>query len=270
MSIGMKPTLKPCRIAIYPEKNENKAMLIQSEVVDLNTPTGVMRTYVHRPAHTKKVPAILFYSEIFHQTGPIERAAKMMAGQGYAVLVSEVFHELNPIGTVLGYDDAGRDKGNADKAAKDVQAYDSDNRAMIEFLKQQDWYAGSLGAMGFCIGGHLAFRAALQPEVQATACFYATDLHTQIIPNQPNQHSMDRLSDIKGELLMIWGKQDNHIPTAGRMQVYQALTDANLSFSWHEFNGQHAFMRDEGERYDPQLAMTGYQLATQLFSNVLK
>ena len=270
MSIGMKPTLKPCRIAIYPEKNENKAMLIQSEVVDLNTPTGVMRTYVHRRAHTKKVPAILFYSEIFHQTGPIERAAKMMAGQGYAVLVSEVFHELNPIGTVLGYDDAGRDKGNADKAAKDVQAYDSDNRAMIEFLKQQDWYAGSLGAMGFCIGGHLAFRAALQPEVQATACFYATDLHTQIIPNQPNQHSMDRLSDIKGELLMIWGKQDNHIPTAGRMQVYQKLSDANLSFSWHEFNGQHAFMRDEGERYDPQLAMTGYQLATQLFSNVLK
>lgn len=270
MSIGMKPTLKPCRIVIYLEKNENKAMLIQSEVVDLNTPTGVMRTYVHRPAHTKKVPAILFYSEIFHQTGPIERAAKMMAGQGYAVLVSEVFHELNPIGTVLGYDDAGRDKGNADKAAKDVQAYDSDNRAMIEFLKQQDWYAGSLGAMGFCIGGHLAFRAALQPEVQATACFYATDLHTQIIPNQPNQHSMDRLSDIKGELLMIWGKQDNHIPTAGRMQVYQKLTDANLSFSWHEFNGQHAFMRDEGERYDPQLAMTGYQLATQLFSNVLK
>ena len=55
-------------------------MLIQSEVVDLNTPTGVMRTYIHRPAHDKKVPAILFYSEIFHQTGPIERAAKMMAG----------------------------------------------------------------------------------------------------------------------------------------------------------------------------------------------
>lgn len=245
-------------------------MLIQSEVVDLNTPTGVMRTYIHRPVHDKKVPAILFYSEIFHQTGPIERAAKIMAGQGYAVLVPEVFHELNPIGTVLGYDDAGRDKGNADKAAKDVQGYDSDNRAMIEFLKEQDWYTGNVGAMGFCIGGHLAFRAALQPEVQATACFYATDLHTNIIPNQPNQHSMDRLSDIQGELMMIWGKQDNHIPTAGRLAVYQKLNDAGLRFTWHEFNGQHAFMRDEGERYDPQLAMTGYQLATQLFCNTLK
>ena len=95
-------------------------MLIQSHIADLSTPTGVMRTYIHRPIDTsiaaRKVPAVLFYSEIFQQTGPIERAARFMAGQGYAVLVPEVFHELNPIGTVLGYDDAGRDKGIADKA----------------------------------------------------------------------------------------------------------------------------------------------------------
>ncbi len=244
-------------------------MNIQSHFVDLPTPTGVMRTYIHRPVAAGSYPAILFYSEIFQQTGPIERAAKIMAGHGYAVLVPEVFHELNPIGTVLAYDDAGRDKGNADKAAKDVQGYDTDNAAMIAWVAQQDWCNGKIGAMGFCIGGHLAFRAALQPEVAATACFYATDLHTSVIPNQPGQHSMERLTDIKGELMMIWGKQDNHIPTAGRAEVYQKLTAANLSFTWHEFNGQHAFMRDEGERYDPQLAMTGYRLALDLFARKL-
>lgn len=244
-------------------------MLTQSHIVDLVTKTGVMRTYVHRPLSDKPLPAILFYSEIFQQTGPIERAARFMAGQGYAVLVPEVFHEMNPIGTVLGYDDAGREKGNADKAAKDVQGYDSDNRAAIEYLQTQAWFNGNLGAMGFCIGGHLAFRAALQPEVKATACFYATDLHTNIIPNKPGQHSMERLADIKGELMMIWGKQDNHIPTAGRLLVYQKLLDANLNFTWHEFNGQHAFMRDEGERYDAQLEMIGYQLALQMFARVL-
>lgn len=245
-------------------------MLIQSHVVDLNTPTGVMRTYVHRPAHDKKVPAILFYSEIFQQTGPIERAARFMAGQGYAVLVPEVFHELNPIGTVLGYDNAGRDKGNADKSAKDVQAYDTDNRAMIDYLASQSWYDGNLGAMGYCIGGHLAFRAALQPEVKATACFYATDLHTTIIPNKPNQHSMDRINEIKGELLMIWGKQDPHIPGDKRAELYKRFAEIpGLNYTWHEFNGQHAFMRDEGERYDPQLALTCYQLAIQMFGRTL-
>jgi carboxymethylenebutenolidase len=240
-------------------------MNLQSHFVDIKTPTGVMRTYIHRPVAEGSFPVILFYSEIFQQTGPIERAAKIMAGHGYAVLVPEVFHELNPIGTVLAYDDAGRDKGNADKSAKDVQGYDSDNAAMIAYAKQQPWCNGKIGAMGFCIGGHLAFRAALQPEVAATACFYATDLHTNVIPNKAGQHSMERLADIKGELMMVWGKQDNHIPTSGRADVYQKLTAADLTFTWHEFNAQHAFMRDEGERYDPQIAMTGYQLALDMF-----
>lgn len=244
-------------------------MKVLSHIADLDTPTGVMRTYIHRPDREGKYPVILFYSEIFQQTGPIERAAKIMASHGYVVLVPEVFHELNPIGTVLGYDDAGRDKGNADKAAKDVQGYDTDNQALIAFAKTQKWYNGNIGAMGFCIGGHLAFRAALHPEVKGTACFYATDLHADTIPNKPNQHSMDRLADISGELLMVWGRQDPHVPTAGRTLVYEKLTAADLTFTWHEFNAPHAFMRDEGDRYDPQTAMIGYQLALNLFSRTL-
>tara|TARA_R110002111_G_scaffold104641_3_gene162609 strand:- start:70 stop:813 length:744 start_codon:yes stop_codon:yes gene_type:complete len=247
-------------------------MKIQSHIADLETPTGVMRTYIHRPVDDGPYPTILFYSEIFQQTGPIERAAKLIASHGYAVLVPEVFHELNPIGTVLGYDDAGREKGNADKHTKDVQGYDSDNVALINFAKQQDWCNGHIGAMGFCIGGHLAFRAALQPDVKGTACFYATDLHIQVIPNAPGQHSMERLADIKGELLMIWGKQDNHVPKAGLSKVYTELNATDITFTWHEFNAQHAFMRDEEDdgRYDGQTAQLGYQLALNLFSRTLR
>ena len=244
-------------------------MNVQSEITDLNTPTGTMRTYIHRPVNDTKYPAILFYSEIFQQTGPIERAAKIIASHGYVVLVPEVFHELNPIGTILGYDDAGRDKGNADKTAKDVQNYDSDNAAMIAFIKQQSWYNGNIGAMGFCIGGHLAFRAALQPEVKGTACFYATDLNGKLIPNKPGQHSMDRLSDITGELLMIWGRQDPYIPTQDRADIQAKLNAAHLNFTWHEFNAKHAFMRDGDDRYDAQTASLCYQLALNLFSRTL-
>jgi carboxymethylenebutenolidase len=244
-------------------------MIIQSDFIDLDTPTGSMRTYIHRPSKAGKFPVILFYSEIFQQTGPIERAAKIIASHGYAVLVPEVFHELNPIGTVLAYDDAGRDKGNADKSAKDVESYDSDNQSMIDWAKKQTWFNGHIGAMGFCIGGHLAFRAALNAAVKSTACFYATDLHTNTIPNKIGQHSIDRLKDIKGELLMIWGKQDSHIPTVARMQIHQKLLETDIVFSWHEFNGQHAFMRDEGERFDAELATLGYQLSLRLFSRTL-
>lgn len=244
-------------------------MKITSSITDINTPTGVMRTYIHQPAGDKKYPSILFYSEIFQQTDPIASAARIMASHGYVVLVPEVFHELNPIGTVLGYDEAGRNKGNADKERKDVQGYDTDNVAMINFAKQQPWFDGNIGAMGFCIGGHLAFRAALQPDVKAAACFYATDLNGKLIPNQPGQHSMDRLNEIKGELLMIWGRQDPYIPTKDRADIQAKLNAANITFTWHEFNALHAFMRDGDARYDAQTAMIGYQLALNLFSRNL-
>jgi len=244
-------------------------MILQSDFIDLDTPTGVMRTYVHKPTEPGRYPAILFYSEIFQQTGPIERAAKIIASHGYTVLVPEVFHEHNPIGTILEYDDAGRDKGNADKSAKNVEGYDSDNQSMIDWIKKQEWFNGHIGAMGFCIGGHLAFRAALNPAVRSTACFYATDLHTSTIPNEPKQHSMERLKDIKGELLMIWGKHDTHIPSTARMEIHKKLLDSDIVFGWHEFNGQHAFMRDEGDRYDAELASLGYQISLRMFSRTL-
>ena len=244
-------------------------MNVLSHCADIATPTGIMRTYIHRPVPTGLYPAVLFYSEIFQQTSPIERAAKIIASHGYAVLVPEIFHELNPIGTVLGYDDAGRIKGNQDKTQKDVQSYDSDNLSMIAFAKAQDWCNGHIGAMGFCIGGHLAFRAALQAEVKSAACFYATDLGTRLIPCAEGQHSMEQLANIHGELLMIWGRQDPYVPDAARATIHHALSQANCLFTWHEFNAKHAFMRDEDERYDAESATIAYQLALGLFRRTL-
>ncbi len=79
-------------------------------VVDLDTATGPMRTYVFRPAAEGRYPGVVFYSEIFQVTGPIRRTAAMIAGHGYVVAVPEVYHELEPAGTVLAYDQAGADK----------------------------------------------------------------------------------------------------------------------------------------------------------------
>lgn len=244
-------------------------MLIQNHQIDLETATGTMRCYVYRPKNDdspdKKYPAILLYSEIFQQTSPIRRSAQIMAGHGFVVIVPEVFHELNPIGTVLGYDDAGRDKGNADKVGKFLEAHDTDTQAMLEYLQTLPYYSGKVGAMGFCLGGGLAYRAAINPAISATSCFYATDIHSGMTPSQPGNDSRTRTQEIQGAMQMIWGKQDPHIPAEGRAIVYQALTNAGVKFEWHEVNGVHAFMRDEGDRYDAELQLLGYQMAIGFF-----
>lgn len=245
-------------------------MLIQNHQVDLETPTGTMRCYVYRPKEgaesiSKKYPAILLYSEIFQQTSPIRRSAQIMAGHGFIVIVPEVFHELNPIGTVLGYDDAGRDKGNADKVAKFLEAHDTDTQVMVDYVRTLPYFSGNIGAMGFCLGGGLAYRAAINSAISATSCFYATDIHSGLTPSQPGNDSRTRTKEIRGAMQMIWGKQDPHIPPEGRAIVYKELVDAKVKFEWHEFNGVHAFMRDEGDRYDAELQLLGYQMAIGFF-----
>jgi carboxymethylenebutenolidase len=128
---------------------------------------------------------------------------------------------------------------------------------------------GRLAAMGVCLGGHLAYRAALQPDVSATACFYATDLHTHSLGAGGNDDSLARASDIHGEMLFVWGRQDPHVPPEGRTLIRARLEAAEVNFQWLEFNAAHAFMRDEGPRYDPELTSLGIAMAISLFRRAL-
>ncbi len=243
--------------------------LTDSEFTDLSTPSGPMRTYVFRPTAPGRYPGILLYSEIFQATGPIRRTAAFLAGHGFVVAVPEIYHEFEPAGTVLAYDQAGADRGNALKTTKELAHYDADARAVLAFLKNHPACTGHLGTMGICIGGHLAFRAAMNPEVLAATCFYATDLHKRGLGRGMNDNSLDRIPEIKGELLMIWGRQDPHVPGEGRAKIHAALTAAGTHFTWHEFNGAHAFLRDEGHRYDPELAHITLGQAVQFFRRKL-
>ena len=172
------------------------------------------------------------------------------------VALPEIYHEYEEAGTALAYDQAGSDRGNFIKFDKPVAAYDSDTRALLEYLPTRADCTGKLGAMGLCLGGHLAFRAAFNPEIAGTVCFYATDIHSGTLGRGKCDDSLERAGKgcIEGELWMAWGRQDPHVPEEGRMKVLARLNEGNVRLSWHEVNGAHAFLRDEGVRYDPELA----------------
>ena len=93
----------------------------------------------------------------------------MLAGQGFVVLVPEIFHELEPSGSVLAYDPVGTERGNQHKIGKPVSAYDADARACLDHLATRDDCDGRFVTAGVCIGGHLAYRCAFDPRVRAAA-----------------------------------------------------------------------------------------------------
>jgi carboxymethylenebutenolidase len=134
-----------------------------------------------------------------------------------------------------------------------VTHFDADCRATLDHLARHTAVAqGELGAAGFCIGGHLAFRAALQPDVRATVCFYATGIHNGKLGRDSDAGSLERAGEIRGDLLLVWGALDPHVPEEGRTRVQETLTSRGVNFSDRLYQAEHAFMRDEGPRYDPE------------------
>jgi carboxymethylenebutenolidase len=240
-------------------------VILDNEHVDIHTPTGPMRTFIARPAAPGNYPGIVFFSEIFQVTSPIRRTAALLAGHGYIVATPEVYHEYEQPGVAFAYDQAGSDRGNFLKTHKPLAAYDSDAKAAIAYLLSRPDCTGKIGAMGICMGGHLAFRAAMNPEVSGTVCFYATDIHAGTLGEGKHDDSLARAAEIKGELFMAWGRQDPHVPAEGRLKLLTHLTALNTRLNWHEVNGAHAFLRDEGPRYDPAHALSLITLALAFF-----
>jgi carboxymethylenebutenolidase len=196
-----------------------------------------------------------------------------MACHGFIVALPEIYHEYEPAGTAFSYEGkAGVDRGNELKVTKPIAAYDSDSAASVAWLASHPDCTGAVGVMGFCIGGHLAFRAAMNAGVRSAACFYATDIHKGSLGLGMSDNSLARAGELAKagtEMMMIWGIQDPHVPLDGRVRVHASLSSAGVRFTWHEYNGQHAFMRDEGGRYDGELALHCYRMCVDLFHRTL-
>jgi carboxymethylenebutenolidase len=228
-------------------------MIIRTEDVDISVGGSSMRTFVAAPKLAGKYPGILFYSDIFQLTATMKRASMRLAGYGFVVAAPEIYHRIEPPGSAIPFDDAGRDRGLEDAANTAVSDFDLDCRAALDYLAgHQAVRADALGAAGFCIGGHLAFRAALQTDVKATVCFYGTGIHNGRLGKDEDARSLDRAGEIRGELLLVWGTLDPHVPEEGRAKIKKILGEQGVNFSERHYAAEHAFMRDEGPRYDPE------------------
>ena len=246
-------------------------MIVTTETVDLPcTATTVMRCLLTAPAAKGRYPGIVCWSDIFQLTGPMRRACARLAGHGFVVLAPEIYGRIEAPGTVIPFDDAGRTRGLDDAARTPVTHFDADGRLALEHLAQHPSVdPARLGAAGFCIGGHLAFRLALQPEVQATVCCYATGVHNGKLGSDDDAGSLQRAGEIKGRLLLVWGEHDPHIPAAGRAMIEGALHAGRVRFEHRVYPAEHAFMHDEGPRYDAEATDAAFAAAVQFLKAAL-
>ncbi|KAG1833851.1 dienelactone hydrolase [Suillus variegatus] len=217
---------------------------------------------------------VVCFSEIYQVTGPVERFAGQIASQGYVVACPSSYHEFEGP-EAIPYDTEGTDRGNRYKIEKDVTAYDEDATLSVDLLVSLPNCNGRIAATGMCLGGHLAFRAAFDPRVLSSVCFFATDVHSATLGKGKNDNSLARVlkGDMtgKGELVMIFGKQDTHVPREGRDLIRKTLEDAKVPCSFLEVQAQHAFIRDESSkgRWDAALTRSLFTFMMEVFDRTI-
>ena len=219
------------------------------------SPDGGIRSVLISPVGDRaRRPGVVLYTDIFQLTESTLRTARRLASFGFLVCVPEIYPHGELAGVAPEFDDAGKAAGLAGAAATTTAQFDADRVAVLDFLAGRPGL-DRLCAVGFCIGGHLAFRAAFDPRVAATVCFYPTGLQDgKLGADDPG--SLARGSDIGGRLMIVFGSRDPHVPDDARVQIVSALYAAGLTdLELHVFaGGEHAFMRDVGARHDPLLS----------------
>lgn len=242
-------------------------MKLREDEVLVAAPGYEIRSVVLRPAGDGPRPGVLLYTDIFQLTESTLRTARRLASAGFVVCVPEIYPRGALAGVALEFDDAGKRAGLDGAAATTTAQFDADRAAVLDYLERRPDVT-TLRAAGFCIGGHLAFRAAFDPRVAATVCFYPTGLHNGALGADADAGSLARAADIRGRLMIVFGSQDPHVPAGARAGIVSALYAAGLDdLELHVYRGgEHAFMRDVGPRHDPVLTDLALTEAVSFFS----
>jgi carboxymethylenebutenolidase len=207
--------------------------------------------------------------EIFGVNGHIQDVTRRVAELGYVALAPDYFHRTAP-GMQGGYDDAGMAEGMKQLGQLDGDQMVADAQGAIDYLKARSDVRGeAIGAIGFCIGGHMTYLAAASTDIKAAASFYGGGI---VAPAGPGggASTVSKTSGIKGRMLCLFGGQDAMIPEVQVAAVRAALKAAGTR---HEIvvydDADHGFHCDQRESFNAAASGDAWQRVTALFAEEL-
>lgn len=243
-------------------------MEIRSERVSIPVGGGTMGAYLVRPADSTPRPGVIVYMEIFGVNAHIRDVAERVAREGYVALAPDFFHRTHP-GIELGYDEAGMGTGMKGLMALDADQMIADAQAALAFLRKQPNVTGKVGAMGFCIGGHMTFLTACETDVRAAASYYGGGIAApQAMGGKASL--LSRAGKIRGRIHCYFGAKDAMIPGDQIEAIRKALRGAGVRHEVDVYpDADHGFHCDQRASYHAASARDAWQKTLQLFREEL-
>lgn len=243
-------------------------MEIRTERLEIPVGSERMGAYLARPAAAAPRPGVIVWMEIFGVNAHIRDVTERVAREGYLALAPDFFHRTYP-GLEVGYDAAGMEIGMKGLSSLDAEQMIADARAAVAALRAQPDCSGKVGAMGFCIGGHMTYLTACETDVAAAASFYGGGIAGPQGPGgKPS--TLSRTPKLTGKLLCLFGGKDAMIPASQVDAIRKALADAKKR---HEVvvypDADHGFFCDQRATHHAPSAQDAWERVKRLFAEEL-
>lgn len=210
-----------------------------SETLTITTPAGDFSAYVARPK-AESAPAIVVIQEIFGVNKVMRDIADGLAAQGYVAIVPDLFWRIEPGIDITDQSEAEWKRAFELFNAFDVDAGVNDIAATITKARQLPGVNGKVGAVGYCLGGLLAFLTATRTDVDASVSYYGVGIEKHVNEAEKLTHP----------LLMHIAEKDQFVPPEAQQLILSALKD-HPQIELHTYAGRdHAFAREGGAHYD--------------------
>ena len=224
-----------------------------SETVAFKGATGDVKGYLVRPkAATGKLPAVIVIHENRGLNEYARDVARRVATEGFMALAVDF---LSPSGGTPADEDKAREmigQLNADDTVKNAVA-------AVGFLDKHPMSTGKVGVVGFCWGGGMVNRTAVNaPNLDAAVAYYGQVPPAADVPK------------IKAKLMLHYAGLDERI-NAGIPDYEAALKAAGTDYTLYKYdNVNHAFHNDTAAaRYDKAAAELSWQRTMAFFKKTL-
>ncbi len=224
-----------------------------------NSPNGMMRGLLARPATGNTFPAVVVVHENRGLNPYIEDVVRRLAVAGIMALGPDALWPLGGYPAVDKYGTEADEKAAAMQRTLDARKIVEDFFAAADFLRKHPQSTGKLGAVGFCFGGGMVNTLAIRvPQLAAGVPFYGAAPPVEEVPK------------IKAALLLHLAETDPNIN--GQWPAYEAALKANgVNYEAYVYPGTyHGFHNDTTPRYDEAAAKLAWQRTIEFLNKTLK
>jgi carboxymethylenebutenolidase len=207
--------------------------------VTIHTASGAMGGYLALPA-SGRGPGIVVIQEIFGVNKVMRDLTDGFAASGYIALCPDLFWRIEPGVQLTDKSDGEWKQAFALMNKFDPKAGVEDIQSTITHLRAMDGCTGKIGAVGYCLGGMLAYLTAARTNADASVGYYGVNIQTLL----------GEAANIKKPLMLHIAGKDQFVPLEAQKQIVDGLKP-NSHVTIHTYpEMDHAFARVGGAHYD--------------------